>query len=148
MYTIPIDQQVFFHPKALCSSVSIGTVTRPAEFRFIITLALHFRQLGQLIFRSTKGPRLFPNSWGINNQAVLQKFKQPLSEAQLVSFLKQMAPVQKQQFLSHVINSILKGVSVNTHKTSKIFCGIYSNKKWVSQRDASVFVTNNTEYLI
>lgn len=104
MYTIPIDQQVFFHPKALCSSVSIGTVTRPAEFWFIITLALHFRQLGQLIFCSTKGPRLFPNSWGINNQAVLQKFKQPLSETQLVSFLKQIEIVVSELELSHVIN--------------------------------------------
>lgn len=78
MHTIPIDQQVLLHTEALCPSVAIGAITRPAQLWLFFTLTLHLRQLCQLILCSTEGPSLFPDSWGINNKAVLQNCKQIL----------------------------------------------------------------------
>lgn len=78
MYTIPIDQQVLLHTEALCPAIAIGAVARPAQLGLLVPLTLHLRQLCQLILGGTEGPSLLPDSWGINDKAVLQKCKQTL----------------------------------------------------------------------
>lgn len=67
----PVHQQIFLHPEALCAAVAVEAVMRPAGLRLVISTAVSFRQLSQLVLSGAERPGLFPDSRGVDHQTVL-----------------------------------------------------------------------------
>lgn len=63
----PVHQQIFLHPEALCAAVAVEAVMRPADFGLVVTTALPFRQLSQLVLSGAERPGLFPDSRGVDH---------------------------------------------------------------------------------